>query len=241
MKVALVTGGSRGIGRALVTEFAEAGYAVAFTYAQNTVAAEELAAQCSAEGKLVMACQADVRDYALAAEVVKRTRESLGPLNVLINNAGIRRDGAFHKMEPEAWREVMETNLTGAFNYARAVMPEMLRGGGAIINVSSVSGIIGMSGQTNYSASKAGLIGFTKALAKEVARLGVRVNAIAPGFIDTEMTASIDEAMRKKLFAQIPMGQLGTAQQVARLALYLAGDDAAYITGQVIALDGGLT
>jgi len=139
------------------------------------------------------------------------------------------------------WQEVIDTNLTGTFNYCRATASGMIRSGGAIVNVTSVSGVIGMAGQTNYGASKAGIIGFTKALAKEMVRFGVRVNAIAPGFIETEMTASMDEAVRKKLFAQIPMGEPGSAQDVARLVLYLAGDGARYITGQTWNMDGGLT
>jgi 3-oxoacyl-[acyl-carrier protein] reductase len=143
-------------------------------------------------------------------------------------------------MDPAEWEDVIHTNLTGTFNYSRVLIREMIRGSGVILNIASVSGVIGMAGQTNYSASKAGIIGFTKALAKEVARLGVRVNAIAPGLIETDMTASMEENARKKLLAQIPMGKLGTPQQVARLALYLAGDDAEYITGQVFTMDGGL-
>jgi 3-oxoacyl-[acyl-carrier protein] reductase len=143
-------------------------------------------------------------------------------------------------MPAEAWKEVIDTNLTGTFNYCQLMVRSMMRRGGAIINMTSASGISGLPGQTNYSASKAGVIGFTKALAKEVARFGVRINAIAPGFIESDMTASIDEATRKKLYARIPMGKPGTPREVARLALYLASDDAAYITGQVYGIDGGL-
>jgi 3-oxoacyl-[acyl-carrier protein] reductase len=144
-------------------------------------------------------------------------------------------------LNPAAWQEVIDTNLTGVFNYTRALMKSMIRSGGCVVNVTSVSGVIGMAGQTNYSASKAGVIGFTKALAREVARFKVRVNAIAPGFIETDMTAAIDEATLKKLYAQIPLGQPGTAKQVARAALYLASEDAAYVTGQVLTMDGGMT
>jgi len=241
MKTALITGGSRGIGRALVEEFAAAGYAVAFTYAENRQAADELVASLESREKKALAYQADVRDFARAQEVIQAAQQALGPLAVLVNNAGIRRDRALYNMDPALWQEVLDTNLTGMFNYSRTLMPELMRRGGVILNIASVSGIAGMAGQTNYSASKAGMIGFTKALSKEVARFGVRVNAIAPGFIDTEMTASMEEGTRKKLFAQIPMGKLGTAQQVARLALYLASDDAEYITGQVITMDGGLS
>lgn len=234
MSVALVTGGSRGIGRAIVEEFASAGFRVAFTYAGNQEAAKSLAGTGCAY-------QADVRDFARAEQVIAEVQNALGPINVLVNNAGIKRDGALHNMDPMAWKDVIDTNLTGVFNYSRALMKHMIRGGGAVINVTSVSGIIGMAGQTNYSASKAGVIGFTKALAREVSRFGVRVNAVAPGFIDTDMTASIDENARKKLYAQIPLGQPGTAKQVARAVLYLASQDAAYITGQVLTMDGGLS
>ena len=234
MSVALVTGGSRGIGRAIVEELAAKGYQVAFTYAGNQAAAESLAG-------VATAYQADARDFSCAEQVVADVQGGLGPIDVLVNNAGIKRDGALHNMDPRAWREVIDTNLTGTFNYSRAVMKHLIRRGGSVVNITSVSGIIGMAGQTNYSASKAGVIGFTKALAREVARFGVRVNAIAPGFIDTDMTASIDEAARKKLYAQIPLGKTGTARQVARAVLYLASEDAGYITGQVLTMDGGLS
>jgi 3-oxoacyl-[acyl-carrier protein] reductase len=234
MSVALVTGGTRGIGRAIVEEFAAAGYQVAFTYAGNRAAAESMAG-------VATSYQADSRDFARAEQVVAEVQSSLGPVDVLVNNAGIKRDSALHNMDPAAWQEVIDTNLTGTFNYCRALMKSLIRRGGSVINVTSVSGIIGMAGQTNYSASKAGVIGFTKALAREVARFGVRVNAVAPGFIDTDMTASIDENARKKLYSQIPLGKPGTTKQVARAVLYLASEDAAYITGQVLTMDGGLS
>jgi 3-oxoacyl-[acyl-carrier protein] reductase len=234
MRVALVTGGSRGIGRSIVEELASAGYQVAFTYAGNQAAAESLAS-------VAKSYQADSRNFARAEQVVADVQTSLGPVDVLVNNAGIKRDSALHNMDPAAWQEVIDTNLTGTFNYCRVLMKSLIRHGGSVINVTSVSGIIGMAGQTNYSASKAGVIGFTKALAREVARFGVRVNAVAPGFIDTDMTASIDENARKKLYSQIPLGKPGTPKQVARAVLYLASEDAAYITGQVLTMDGGLS
>jgi 3-oxoacyl-[acyl-carrier protein] reductase len=241
MKVALITGGSRGIGRAMVEEFTSAGYAVAFTYAASAEAAEALAVRVAERGGRALPFLADVRDFARAQQVVEETRAALGPIDVLINNAGIRRDRSLANMDPEVWREVIETNLHGPFHYARACIGEMLRTGGVILNVTSVSGATGIAGQTNYSASKAGIIGFTRSLSREVARFGVRVNAIAPGYIDTDMTASMEEPVRKKLYAQVPMGKAGQPRDVARLALYLAGDDASYITGQVFTMDGGLT
>ena len=241
MKVALVTGGSRGIGQAIVREFAGACYSVAFTYSQNREAADELVANLGGQAQRAIAYQADVRDFARAQEVVKEAQEALGPIDVLINNAGVRRDRAFHNMDPATWQEVLDTNLTGTFNYARAVIGGMIRRSGVILNVTSVSGVMGIAGQTNYSASKAGLIGFTKALSREVARMGVRVNAIAPGVIETDMISSLDENARRKLLAMVPAGTAGTPEQVAKLALYLAGDDAAYVTGQVFTMDGGLS
>jgi 3-oxoacyl-[acyl-carrier protein] reductase len=238
LKVGLVTGGGRGIGRAIVEEFSAAGYSVVFTYSSNESAASALVEKL---GSTVTALQANVRDFDRAQQVVAETIANYGPISVLVNNAGIRSDVPLMKMDPAVWRDVIDTNLTGTFNYSRAVVGGMLRTGGALVNVTSVSGVIGMAGQTNYSASKAGVIGFTKALAKEVARFNIRVNAVAPGFIDTDMTASIDENTRKKLYAQIPSGQAGTARDVARLVLYLAGDEAKYVTGQVWNIDGGLT
>jgi 3-oxoacyl-[acyl-carrier protein] reductase len=238
LKVALVTGGSRGIGRAVVEEFNAGGYSVAFTYSSNESAANELAERL---GPTVMALQADVRDYDRAIQVAAETIAKFGPIAALINNAGIKKDMALMKMDPASWRDVIDTNLNGTFNYSRAAIGGMLRTGGAIVNVTSVSGVIGMAGQTNYSASKAGVIGLTRSLAKEVARFGVRVNAVAPGFIDTDMTAAIDENTRKKLYSQIPSGQPGTAQDVTKLVYYMASDEAKYVTGQVWNIDGGLT
>jgi len=241
MKVALITGGTRGIGRAMVEEFASAGFAVAFTYAASAEAATRLVAQLAERGAKGLAFAADVKDFSRAQAVAEEVRRELGNIDVLVNNAGIRRDRVLANMGLEIWQEVINTNLGGTFHYARACVGEMIRNGGVILNVTSVSGVNGAAGQTNYSAAKAGVIGFTKALAKEVARFGVRVNAIAPGYIDTDMTASLEEAARKKLYAQVPMGRAGQPRDVARLALYLAGDDAAYITGQVFSMDGGLT
>jgi 3-oxoacyl-[acyl-carrier protein] reductase len=240
VKVALITGGSRGIGRAIVREFTRASMQVAFTYAERADAAAELSASVAETGGQAVAYRADVRDFGRAEEVVRTVEESLGPIDILVNNAGIRRDGLLMNMDPSAWRDVVDTNLTGTFNYTKAVMRSMIRRGGAVINVSSVSGVSGLAGQVNYSASKAGIIGFTKAFAREVARFGVRVNAVAPGFIETDMIASMDDATRKKLFSLIPMGKPGTAGQVASLVAYLAGDHAAYISGQVFLIDGGL-
>jgi 3-oxoacyl-[acyl-carrier protein] reductase len=239
--IAFVTGGSRGIGRAIVQEFAAAGYAVAFTYASNKEAADTLVDCVAAKGGSAAAFLADVRDFPRAMEVVKEAQAQLGPVTALINNAGIKRDGPLMRMDPANWQDVIDTNLTGTFNYTRVLIGELIRRGGSIVNVTSTSGVTGMAGQTNYSASKAGVIGFTRALAKEVVRFEVRVNAIAPGFIETDMTASIDEATRKKLYAQIPMGKAGSAQDVAKLAVYLTSDDAKYVTGQVWNMDGGLT
>jgi 3-oxoacyl-[acyl-carrier protein] reductase len=237
----LITGGSRGIGRAIVEEFSAAGHATAFTYSRDSAAAEGLVEKLRANGGKAIAFQADARNYGRAAEVVEQTRTELGPIATLVNNAGVKQDVPFYKMTPEQWEEVVNTNLGGVFNYSRAVISEMIKTGGSVINLSSVSGVSGMAGQANYSASKAGIIGLTRSLAKEVARFGVRVNAIAPGFIDTDMTSAIDPEVRRKLYAQIPARRPGTAQEVARLALYLAGDDAAYVTGQVWNVDGGLT
>ena len=225
----------------MVEEFAAAGYKVAFTYGSNKEAADALVDCVASKGGTALGFQADVRDFNRAGEVVKESQAQLGPITVLVNNAGIKKDGPLLRMDPASWQDVIDTNLTGTFNYTRVLIGELVRRGGSIVNITSASGVIGMAGQTNYSASKAGVIGFTRALAKEVVRFEVRVNAIAPGFIETDMTASIDEATRKKLYAQIPMGKAGSAQDVAKLALYLAGEDSKYVTGQIWNMDGGLT
>ena len=239
MSVALVTGGSRGIGRSIVEGLHAAGYKVAFTYASNPDAAAELVSKLG-EGS-ALAIQADVKDYDRAVAVVEEVKTTFGAVTALINNAGIRKDVSLARMSLDQWQDVINTNLTGVFNYSRSVIGGMMRSGGAIVNVTSVSGVIGMPGQSNYSASKAGVIGFTRALAKEVARFEIRVNAIAPGFIDTDMTSSMDEKTREKLYAGIPLGRAGTAAEVAKLAVYLASPDSGYVTGQVWNMDGGLS
>jgi len=233
MSVVLITGGSRGIGRAMVEAFAAAGHAVAFTYHSNQAAAAELSP--------AFAIQADVCDRGRAGEVFAQVESHLGPVDVLINNAGVKRDGAFHRMAVEDWNAVLDTNLNGVFHYSQLAVKSMLRRGGVILNVASVSGILGIAGQTNYGASKAAVVGLTKALAKEVARFEIRVNAIAPGFIETDMINAMPEAAREKAFAQIPMRKPGDPAQVAQLALFLVSPQAAYITGQVFPIDGGLS
>ena len=241
MRVALVTGGARGIGAAIVEEFSMAGYHVAFTYLGSAEIAGTLAERLTTEERQAVAFQADVKDFDRAEQVVHEVAERLGPIDVLVNNAGVRRDGLFHRMAPEDWRDVIETNLTGTFNYTRSIALDMAKRGGSVINIGSVSGLSGLAGQVNYSASKAGLVGMTKALAKELGRFNVRVNVIAPGMIETDMTDSMNERAREKLIKQIPLGRQGGSAEVARLAVYLASADAAYITGQVYTIDGGLS
>jgi len=240
MSTALVTGGSRGIGRSIVEALHAAGYKVAFTYASNPDAAAELQTKL---GENALAFQADVKDFDRAVEVIEAAKTALGPITVLVNNAGIRKDVSLARMTQDQWRDVIDTNLTGVFNYSRNVIGGMMRTGGSIVNVTSVSGVIGMAGQANYSASKAGVIGFTRALAKEVARFEVRVNAIAPGFIDTDMNVALknNPDFDAWVKTRTPLARWGEAADIAAPAVFLASPAASFITGQVIYVDGGFT
>jgi 3-oxoacyl-[acyl-carrier protein] reductase len=235
-KAAIVTGGSRGIGRAIVTALAREGARVAFTYAQNKSMAEELA-----NGDTIIAFQADVTNVDQAKDLVKQVREKFGRIDMLVNNAGITRDKLLAVMGEKDWDDVVDTNLKGVFAMTKPVIGAMLRQrSGSILNVTSISGVVGMPGQVNYSASKAGMIGFTKALAKEVAKAGISVNALALGLIETDMTAVLNDEYKKKALEQIPLGRFGKAEEIAEIALFLLSSKASYITGQVIQVDGGL-
>ncbi len=239
-RVAIVTGGSRGIGCAIVKELCRNGARCIFTYLSNESSALAISEEIRAEGGVAIPVMADVRDYEKARLLVEQAKE-LGRYDILINNAGITRDRAFMFMSPEEWRDVIDTNLTGVFNITRASIISFLKQqGGNIVNLSSVSGIHPMPGQVNYASSKAGIIGFTKALAKEVGPYNIRVNAVAPGFIDTEMTQKIPAKMREKLIEMIPFRRFGTIEEVARIVLFLVSDESQYITGQTIQIDGGL-
>lgn len=240
-RVALVTGGSRGIGRAIVERLAGRGAAVAFTYHSREDAAQAVVAELERRGHQAMALQADVADEAQVLAAVAGVVEQVGPVDILVNNAGITRDGYFMMMDRTRWDAVMRTNLDGAFHCTRAVVRGMLmRRWGRVINLTSPSAVAGLPGQANYAASKAGLIGLTRALSRELSPKGVLVNAVMPGLIDTEMTAAIPDAQRTAHLASVPVGRLGTPAEVAELAAFLASDAAAYITGQVIGVDGGL-
>ncbi len=240
-KSALVTGGSRGIGKAIGLRLATQGADVAFSYKGNEAAARETAREIQAMKRRALAVQGDVADVDSAENVVKAALEAFEKIDILVNNAGITRDDLIMRMSPEAWREVLETNLFGAFWMTKAVTRPMLKArGGRIINITSVSGQAGQMGQANYSAAKAGLIGLTKATARELASRGITVNAVAPGFVLTELTQDLPDALKEEITSRTPLGRFGTTEEVANAVAFLASDEAAYITGQVLAVDGGL-
>jgi 3-oxoacyl-[acyl-carrier protein] reductase len=240
-RAAIVTGGSRGIGRAIARELAARGASVAFSFTKSRELADQLVAEIEREGGRALGCQADVTDFAAAEAMVKSVKSEFGSIDYLVNNAGITRDRLIMMMTQEDWDAVLDTNLKGVFNITKPAVSVMVRQRrGAILNIASISGIVGMAGQTNYSASKAGLIGFTKALAKEVGRRNITVNALALGLIETDMTAALPDEYKQKMLEQIPLGRYGTVEEVARVAAFLLSDDARYITGQVIQADGGL-
>ncbi|MBQ8507788.1 MAG: 3-oxoacyl-[Clostridia bacterium] len=240
-KIALVTGGSRGIGRAISEKLADAGCDVAILYAGRADAAEEAKRAIEEKGVRAMVLKCDVADEQQAAAAFKQVCDELGAPDILVNNAGIIRDMLAMRMSAENFRAVVDTNLTGAFNMIHACLPQFLRRrSGRIINISSVSGMMGNAGQANYSASKAGLIGLTKTIARECASRGITVNAVAPGFIETDMTASMPEAALKAGIAAVPMGRIGRAEDVANAVRFLASEEAGYITGCVLKVDGGM-
>ncbi len=240
-KVALVTGGSRGIGRAIAVTLAKHGADVAINYAGNTAAAEAVKAEIEAMGRKAILCQCSVADSEAVASMVKDVVKELGRLDILVNNAGITRDGLIMRMKDDDWDAVLATNLKGVFNCSKAVMrPMMKQKGGKIVNMASVVGEMGNAGQANYAAAKAGVIGLTKSLAKEVASRDITVNAVAPGFIATDMTSVLTDEQKTEMEKNIPLGRQGLPQDVANAVLFLVSEDAAYITGQVLNVDGGM-
>jgi 3-oxoacyl-[acyl-carrier protein] reductase len=240
-KAALVTGGSRGIGRAIAHRLATQGADVAFSYRGNETAAKDAAAEIEALGRTAVAIQGDVSDPESAEAVVKAPLDAFGKIDIHVNNAGNTRDDLIMRMSIDAFREVLETNLFGAFYMTKAVTRPMLKAkGGRIVNITSVSGQAGQMGQANYSSAKAGLIGLTKATARELASRSITCNAVAPGFVLTELTSSLPEALQAQLIERTPLGRFGTTEEIASAVAFLASDEASYITGQVLAVDGGL-
>ena len=240
-KSAVVTGGSRGIGRAIVLRLAAQGADVAFSYRGNAAAAQETATAVRAVGRLALPVQGDVSQPEAADALIKAALEAFGKVDILVNNAGITRDDLIMRMSVEAWQDVINTNLSGAFYAIKAVTRPMLKAkGGRIINITSVSGQAGQTGQANYSAAKAGLIGLTKATARELASRGITCNAVAPGFVLTELTQGLAQPLQDEITLRTPLGRFGTPEEIANAVAFLASDEAAYITGQVLAVDGGL-
>jgi len=240
-KSAVVTGGSRGIGRAIAIRLATQGADVAFSYRGNEAAATETAAAIEALGRRAVPVQADVSDPDAADALIKAALEAFGKIDILVNNAGITRDDLIMRMSLDDWRSVLETNLFGAFYCIKAVTRPMLKAkGGRIINITSVSGQAGQIGQANYSSAKAGLIGLTKATARELASRSITCNAVAPGFVLTELTQDLPENLMKQLTDATPLGRFGTTEEIAAAVAFLASDDAAFVTGQILGVDGGL-
>jgi 3-oxoacyl-[acyl-carrier protein] reductase len=241
-KVALVTGASRGIGRAIAEDLAANGAKVIINYRSNTESAETVVAAIQAAGGEAIAIQTDVSDFDAAAQLAKDAKAAYGQIDILVNNAGTTRDTLLMMMKEDQWDTVIDTNLKSVFNCCKAVLRPMLRRkqGGRIINITSVVGIMGQGGQTNYAASKAGIIGFTKSLAKEVGSRGITVNAIAPGYFPTDLTADLDDELMQGIIDFTPLGRQGKPEEVAYLTTFLASDRAAFITGETIRVDGGL-
>jgi acetoacetyl-CoA reductase len=234
-RVAVVTGGTRGIGRAIAVALNNAGYRVAATYAGNDTAASQLQAETG-----IPVFKFDVADFRACVEGVKAIEAALGPVEILINNAGITRDATMHRMSFEQWQAVIQTNLTSCFNMSRQVIEGMrLRGFGRIVNIGSINGQAGQYGQVNYAAAKSGIHGFTKALAQEGAARGITVNAVAPGYVDTEMVRAVPKDVLEKIIARIPVGRLGRAEDISRAVLFLVADDADFITGSTLSINGG--
>ncbi len=237
-----MTGGSRGIGRAIALRFAQEGADVAFTYLSNSAAAQKTAEELAGYGHKVQTYASDASDFEAAHELVKKIQQDFGRIDILVNNAGITRDTLLLRMDEEQWDAVINGNLKSAFNFTHAVVPVMARQrGGSIISLSSVVGIAGNAGQCNYAASKAGIIALSTSVAKEMGSRGIRSNCIAPGFIDTDMTSSLPEELRKQWAASIPLRRAGKPEEVASVALFLASDLSSYVTGQVIHCCGGMS
>lgn len=238
----MISGASRGIGRAIALELAKEGANISFSFANSVKEAQELEKEINALGVKGKAFQVDIRDFEAVKAWVEETKIFLGSLDTVINNAGIVKDKALALMDVSEWRDVLSTNLDGVFNLSRsAIITFLKQKNGNIVNITSVSGVVGLPRQTNYSASKAGIIGFTKALAKEVAPYGVRVNAIAPGFIDTDMIKDLKEEHKAQILKHVPLARLGKAEEVAKVVKFLISDASKYITGQTIIIDGGMS
>ena len=240
-RIAVVTGASRGIGKGIALELARQGATVVINYNSSADAAQEVVSAIEANGGIAQAVQADVGSLEQASALIKAAIDAYEKIDILVNNAGVTRDGLIMTMKEDDWDTVLDTNLKSAWNCSKAAARAMMKKrSGRIINITSVSGILGQGGQTNYSASKAGMIGLTKSLAKELAARNVTVNAVAPGFIDTDMTAALSEDLLKQVDEAIPLGHRGQVEDIAHVVAFLASDQAAYITGQVLAVDGGL-
>jgi len=240
-KVAIITGGSRGIGAAIARKFATEGAHVAFTYLSSQEKAEAIAAELSEQGVTAKCYRSDAASFEQSEILVKSVLEDFGQIDILVNNAGITRDTLMLRMSEEQWNQVIHTNLNSVFNLTKQVMrPMMKKRAGSIINMSSVVGVFGNAGQANYAASKAGILGFTKSIAKEVGSRNIRCNAVAPGFIETEMTEVLDEETRGKFLTNIPMKRLGGAEEVANACVFLASDQSSYISGQTLSVCGAL-
>ncbi len=240
-KIAIVTGGSRGIGRAIALCLAEEGAKVAVIYAGNTAAAEETLQAITEKGGQAISIQCDVANEDAVNAMVKQVKEQFGSVDILVNNAGITRDGLLMRMKTADWQAVLDTNLTGTFFCTKAVTKIMMKQrSGAIVNLTSVVGLTGNAGQANYAAAKSGIIGFTKSVAKELASRGIRANAVAPGCIDTDMTAVLSDAVKEEMIKTIPLGRVAQPEEVAKAVLFLVSDCASYITGQVLNVDGGM-